>query len=141
MIIKCVQCDIVKELSKEDIDKIKSINEDGIPRSTDYLEIFNITKGKCKGQKRHTFMFEASFSNSVQNMINSYNNMASERAKDEKELSGTNEEIINLENKLKNAKEKKDSLTENIKKSDIDIENILQEFEKMTGDKNIDIWN
>lgn len=142
MIIKCVQCEMVKELSKEDIDKIKSIVEDGqISRSSDYLEIFNITRGKCKDQKRHTFMFEESFSGSVQNMINNYNDMLSKHTRDEKELSNTGGEIIDLENKLKNAKEKKESLVENIKKLDIETENILQEFEKITGDKNIEIWS
>ena len=142
MRIKCVQCEMVKELSKEDIYKIKSIAEDGqISRSSDYLEIFNITRGKCKDQKRHTFMFEESFSGSVQDMINNYNEISSEHAKDEKELSSTSEDIIDLENKLKNAKEKKESLIENIKELDTGIENVLQEFEKITGDKNIEIWS
>ena len=70
MKLKCVKCNIEKEISKEDIDKIKSITEDGkISRSVDYLEIFNVTRGKCIEQKKHTFIFEESFFNNVQDII------------------------------------------------------------------------
>ena len=49
-------------------------------------------------------------------------------------------EITDLENKLKCTKDKRDNLIEDIKKSEIYTENILQEFENTTGDKRIDIW-
>lgn len=141
MRLKCIDCGVVKELNKEDIDKIKSVSEDEISKSTDYLEICNVLRGKCNGQKKHIFVFEESFSNSVQGMINIYNDTSSKRINDEKELSKMSEEIIDLENRLKSAKEKKEGLIDYIKKSETDIENILQEFEKITGDRNIDMWN
>lgn len=142
MKLKCVKCNVEKEISKEDIDKIKSILEDGkISRSVDYLEIFNVTRGKCAGDKKHTFIFEESFFNSVQDLIKKRGDISSKRDNDEKELSNTNNEIIELENKLKIIKEKKESLIENIKNEETDIENVLREFEQITGGRDIDIWN
>ncbi len=142
MKIKCVECELVIDIRKEDICAIKSMTENGqISKTTDYLEIFNITKGKCKDQKRHTFIFEESFCNYIQGMINSYNDTVSRHANDEKELSKTVDEIADLENKLRSAKEKREGLTESIKKAETYTENILQEFEKATGDKRIDIWD
>jgi hypothetical protein len=142
MIVKCVKCNIEKEISNEDIDKIKSIVEDGkISRSVDYLEIFNVTRGKCTEQKKHTFIFEESFFNNVQDLIKKRGDILSKRDNDEKELSNTNDEITELEDKLKNVKEKKEGLIENIKKEEIDIESTLQEFEQITGGREIDIWS
>jgi len=142
MRLKCAKCSIEKEISKEDIDKIKSITEDGkISRSVDYLEIFNVTRGKCIEQKKHTFIFEESFFNNVQDIIKKRDEILSKRDNEEKELAKTNDEITELENKLKNIKEKKEGLIENIKKEDIDVENVLQEFEQITGGREIDIWS
>lgn len=142
MRVKCVKCNIEKEISKEDIDKIKSIVEDGkISRSVDYLEIFNVTRGKCTEQKKHTFIFEESFFNNVQDLIKKRGDILSKRDNDEKELSKTNDEITELEDKLKNVKEKKEGLIENIKKEETDVENTLQEFDQITGGRDIDIWN
>ena len=142
MRLKCAKCNIEKEISKEDIDKIKSITEDGkISRSVDYLEIFNVTRGKCIEQKKHTFIFEESFFNNVQDIIKKRDEILSKRDNEEKELAKTNDEITELENKLKNIKEKKEGLIENIKKEDIDVENVLQEFEQITGGREIDIWS
>ena len=141
MRLKCVKCDIEKEISKEDIDKIKSIVEDGkISRSIDYIEIFNVTRGKCAEQKKHTFIFEESFFNNVQDLIKKREDILSNRDNDEKELTKTNNEIIELEDKLKTTKEKKEGLIGTIKKEETDIENILQEFEQITGGRDIDIW-
>lgn len=142
MRVKCVKCNIEKEISKEDIDKIKSIVEDGkISKSVDYLEIFNVTRGKCTEQKKHTFIFEESFFNNVQDLIKKRGDILSKRDNDEKELSKTNDEITELEDKLKNVKEKKEGLIENIKKEETDVENTLQEFDQITGGRDIDIWN
>ena len=142
MRLKCVKCNVEKEISKEDIDKIKSVIEDGkISRSVDYLEIFNITRGKCIEQKKHTFIFEESFFNNVQDLIKKHGDILSKRNNDETELSKTNDEITDLENKLKSTKEKKEILMGNIKNEETEVENMLQEFEQMTGDKNIDIWS
>lgn len=141
MKVKCIACGVVKELNKEDIDKIKSLSDGGISKSTDYLEIFNVLKGKCNDQKKHVFVFEESFSSAIQDMINIYNDTSSKCISDKNDLYKTNEEITDLENRLKSAKEKKESLIDGIKKSDIDIENVLQEFEKITGDRNIDMWD
>lgn len=142
MILKCVKCDIEKEISKEDIDKIKSIAEDGkISRSVDYLEIFNVTRGKCVEQKKHTFIFEESFFNNVQDIIKKREEILSKRDNDEKELTKTNDEITEFENKLKSTREKKEGLIENIKNEEIDVENMLQEFEQITGGREIDIWS
>lgn len=142
MRLKCAKCNIEKEISKEDIDKIKSITEDGkISRSVDYLEIFNVTRGKCIEQKKHTFIFEESFFNNVQDIIKKRDGILSKHDNEEKELAKTNDEITELENKLKNIKEKKEGLIENIKKEDIDVENVLQEFEQITGGREIDIWS
>ena len=142
MILKCVKCNVDKEISKEDIDKIKSIIEDGkISRSVDYLEIFNVTRGKCTDQKKHTFIFEESFFNNVQDLIKKHGDILSKRDNDDKELSKINDEIIELENKLKITKEKQESLIENVKKEEMDIENVLQEFDQMTGGRDIEIWS
>ncbi len=142
MRLKCVKCNVEKEISKEDIDRIKSIAEDGkISRSVDYLEIFNVTRGKCTEQKKHTFIFEESFFNNVQDLIKKRGDILSECDNDEKELSKTNDEITELEDKLKNVKEKKESLIENIKKEETDVENTLQEFEQITGGRDIEIWS
>lgn len=141
MKLRCVKCAIEKEINREDIDKIKSLAEDGqISRAVDYLEIFNVTRGKCTGQKKHTFVFEESFSNNVQDLIKKRGDVISKRGNYEGELSKTSDEIIDLENKLKNVKEKKENLIEDIKNAEINVESILQEFEKITGDKNVDIW-
>ena len=142
MRVKCVKCNIEKDISKEDIDKIKSIVEDGkISRSVDYLEIFNVTRGKCIEQKKHTFIFEESFFNNVQDLIKKRGDILSKHDNDEKELSKTNDEITELENKLKNIKEKKEGLIENIKKEETNVENTLQEFEQITGGRDIEIWS
>lgn len=142
MRLKCVKCNVEKEISKEDIDKIKSIAEDGkISRSVDYLEIFNVTRGKCTEQKKHTFIFEESFFNNVQDLIKKRGDILSKRDNDEKELSKTNDEITELEDKLKITKEKKEGLIENIKKEETDVENTLQEFDQITGGRYIDIWS
>ncbi len=142
MRLKCVKCNVEKEISKEDVDKIKSIAEDGkISRSVDYLEIFNVMRGKCVEQKKHTFIFEESFFNNVQDLIKKRGDILSKRENDEKELANTNNEITDLENKLKNIKEKKESLTDSVKKEEIDVENILREFEQITGGREIDIWS
>ena len=142
MRLKCVKCNVEKEINKEDIDKIKSIVEDGkISRSVDYLEIFNVTRGKCTEQKKHTFIFEESFFNNVQDLIKKRGDILSKRDNDEKELSKANDEIIELEDKLKNVKEKKESLIDSVKKEEIDVENILQEFEQITGGREIEIWS
>lgn len=142
MKLKCVKCNVEKEISKEDIDKIKLIAEDGkISRSVDYLEIFNVTRGKCTEQKKHTFIFEESFFNNVQDLIKRRGDILSKRDNDKKELSKTNDEITDLEDKLKNVKEKKEGLIENIKKEETDVENTLQEFEQITGGREIDIWS
>lgn len=142
MRVKCVKCNIEKEISKEDIDKIKSIVEDGkISKSVDYLEIFNVTRGKCTEQKKHTFIFEESFFNNVQDLIKKRGDILSKHDNDEKELSKTNDEITELENKLKTVKEKKEGLIENVKKEEIDVENVLQEFDQITGGRDIEIWS
>lgn len=142
MRLKCVKCNVEKEISKEDIDKIKSIVEDGkISRSVDYLEIFNVTRGKCIEQKKHTFIFEESFFNNVQDIIKKRDEILSKHDSEEKELAKTNDEITELEDKLKNVKEKKESLIENIKKEETDVENTLQEFEQITGGRDIEIWS
>lgn len=142
MRLKCVKCNVEKDISKEDIDRIKSIAEDGkISRSVDYIEIFNVTRGKCTEQKKHTFIFEESFFNNVQDLIKKRGDILSKYDNDEKELSKTNDEITELEDKLKNVKEKKESLIENIKKEETDVENTLQEFEQITGGRDIEIWS
>ena len=142
MRLKCVKCGIEKEISRGDIDKIKSLAEDGqISRSTDYLEIFNVTRGKCIEHKKHIFVFEESFFNDVQNLIKKRSDILSMYGNDESELSKATNEIIDLENKLKSVKEKKEGLIENIKKKDADVEDILQGFEQMTGGREIDIWS
>ena len=142
MIIKCVECDVTKEISKEDIYKIISMTEDSnISKSRDYLEVFNITKGRCINNGRHTFIFEESFFANVQDLINRRNDTLLKCRGDEGELVKTDEYIIELENKLKNAKEKKEKLTENITNLGNEIDKIIQEFENITGSKNIDMWS
>ena len=142
MIIKCVECEITKDVSKEDIDKIISIIENGqIPKSRDYLEVFNITKGKCVNQGRHTFIFEESFFANVQDLINKHNDISSKRKEDENGRAKTEEYIIDLESKLKSAKEKKEKLTENITNFGDEIDRLMHEFENITGSKNIEMWS
>ena len=111
-----------------------------VSRAVDYLEIFNVTKGKCTEQKKHAFIFEESFSNNVQDMIKKHDDMLSKKDSYEKDLYKMVNEITDLENKLKCTKDKRDNLIEDIKKAGIYTENILQEFENTTGDKRIEIW-
>lgn len=141
MRVKCVECDVIKEIGKEDINKIISMTEDGISKSRDYLEVFNITKGRCINNGRHTFIFEESFFANVQDLINRRNDTLLKCRGDKSELTKTDEYIVELENKLKNAKEKKDKLTENITNFGNEIDKIMQDFENITGSKNIDMWS
>lgn len=141
MIVKCVECEVIKEISKEDINKIISMTEDGISKSRDYLEVFNITKGRCINDGRHTFIFEESFFANVQDLINKHNDALLKCRGGEGELAKTDEYIVELENKLKNAKENKEKLIENITSLGNEIDKTMQEFENITGNKNIDMWS
>lgn len=142
MKIKCVECEVTKEIGKDEINQIISMTEGNqISKSRDYLEIFNITKGKCVDQGRHTFIFEESFFTNVQDLINKRNNISSKREGNESERIKAEEYIIELENKLKSVKENREKLMEDISNLENEFDQTTQEFENITGSKNIEMWS
>jgi predicted nuclease with TOPRIM domain len=143
MIVKCIRCESVEELSPEEIERLiniaKTYGEDVGPN--DFIGILSIIKGKCTDGKKHLYIYEETFSKHVADIIAEHDKLCENNSAKEKELSDTLQRIEDLKNEIKNLGEKRDDTIKEIE--DINrITNIVKiTFEKVTGTQDMKIWS
>ncbi len=143
MIVKCIRCESVEELSQEEIERLvniaKTYGDDISPN--DFIGILSIIKGKCKDGKKHLYIYEDTFSKHVAKLIDEYKQLCENNASKEKELSDTLQRIEDLKNEIKNLGDKRDDTIKEIE--DINrITNIVKvTFEKVTGTQDMAMWS
>jgi hypothetical protein len=143
MRIKCVKCNIVEELRKEEIENLvnitKTYTEEISP--TDYTDILSIIKGKCTDGKKHLYVYDDMFTKNVADLIVEHNKLHENIVTKEKESSDTLQKIESLKNELMNLDKKKDDTIKEIEDINTTINNLMATFEKETGTRDMKIWS
>lgn len=143
MIVKCIKCKTVEELSQDEIEYLvniaKKYTEEVSPN--DYTGILSIIKGKCTDGKKHIYVYDETFSKHVADLIDEHSKLCENNITKEKELSDTLQKIEDLKNEIKNLSEKRDDTVKEIE--DINrITNIVTiTFEKVTGTQDMKMWS
>ncbi len=143
MIVKCIKCKKVEELSQEEIEYLvniaKKYTDEVSPN--DYTGILSIIKGKCTDGKKHIYVYDETFSKHVADLIEEHKNLCDNNASKEKELSDTIQKIEELKNEINNLGNKRDDTVKEIE--DINrITNIVTiTFEKATGTRDMKMWS
>ena len=143
MIVKCIKCESVEELSQEEIERLvniaKTYGDDISPN--DFIGILSIIKGKCNDGKKHLYIYEDKFSKHVAKLIEEHRELCENNASKEKELSETLQRIEDLKNEIKNLGDKRDDTIKEIE--DINrVTNIVKiTFEKVTGTQDMTMWS
>lgn len=143
MRIKCVKCNIVEELKKEEIDNLvciaKTYTHEISP--TDYIAILSIIKGRCTDGKKHLFVYDDIFTNDVADLIAEHNKLHEKIEVMEKESLEVIQKIESLESEICDLNKKKDGIVKGIEEVNIAINNVMDIFENKTGIREMKIWS
>lgn len=151
MKVKCVKCKMEDELNEEDVKLVAHVVRkfNANPSPNDYTAVLSIIKGSnCVDNKKHIFIFEETFDRAVSDLIK--NKKSAEIAKlsrkdalskIESDISETNDKIRQLRSHLEDLQKEKNDTIVDIEKTDLLIEDAMNNFEKLTGATDIDIWS
>lgn len=143
MRVKCIKCNIVEELRKDEIEHLVDIakiyTEEISP--TDYTAILSIIKGRCTDGKKHLYTYDDMFIKNVADLIVEHNKLRENVITKEKELSDTLQKVESLKNEIQNFNKKVDDTIKDIEDINTVIDNILVTFEKETGTCDIKMWS
>lgn len=143
MIVKCVKCKSVEELTQDEIEYLvniaKKYTEEVSPN--DYTSILSIIKGKCTDGKKHLYVYDETFSKHVADLIEEHKKLCENNATKEKELSDTLQRIEDLKNEIKNLGEKRDDTVKEIEKINRFTDVVTETFGKVTGTQDMKMWS
>jgi cell division protein FtsB len=143
MRVKCVKCNIVEELRKDEIEHLVNItkmyNEEISP--AEYTTILSIIKGRCTGGKKHLYVYDDMFTKNIAGLIAEHNKLHDNIAIKEKELSDVLQKIESLTDEIQNLNKKRDDTIKEIGDINTTINNVMETFEKETGTRYINIWS
>ncbi len=143
MIVKCVKCKSVEELTQDEIEYLvniaKKYTDEVSPN--DYTSILSIIKGKCTDGKKHLYVYDEAFSKHVADLIAEHKKLCENNATKEKELSDTLQRIEDLKNEIKNLGEKRDDTIKEIEKINRFTDVVTETFGKVTGTQDMKMWS
>lgn len=143
MIVKCVKCKTVEELTQDEIQYLVNISKKYTDEVSpnDYTGILSIIKGKCTDGKKHLYVYDEAFSKHVSDLIDEHKKLCENNVSKEKELSDTLQKIEDLKNEIENLDKNRDDTIKEIE--DINrFTNIVKEtFEKETGTQDMKMWS
>lgn len=144
MKVKCIKCETVEDLSKEDIEFLISIlrkynSGDIVP--SDYISLLSVVKGRCTDDKKHIFIYDEEFTKNVADLIDLYNNLCADNAAREKELSEILQKIENYKKEIGElSKSRYDKIAE-VDDINAKINKVLKTFEETTGTNDVKMWS
>ena len=143
MIVKCIKCKTVEDLSQDEIEYLVNIAKKYTDEvnPNDYTGILSIIKGKCADGKKHLYVYEDTFSKHVADLIEEHKKLCENNTNKEKELSDTLQRIEDLKNEIKNLSEKRDDTVKEIEDINRITNIVIITFEKVTGTKNMEMWS
>jgi len=143
MIVKCIKCKTVEELTQDEIGYLVNIankyTDEVSPN--DYTGILSIIKGKCTDGKKHLYVYDETFSKHVADLIGEHKKLCENNASKEKELSDTLQKIEDLKNEIKNLGEKRDDTVKEIENISRFTNIVKETFGKVTGSQDMKMWS
>ena len=147
MKIVCTNCQKEEELDDKSFKDLSYMVKEYGMEISGYLSILNNMFGKCLNDSEHSFTFDKTFTDQIQDVVNKEKSNIIEHDKVKKNI-----EISNQENKTLQEKINELTLKSNELKMKIDHDkemitylneernNLKIEIEKLTGNSNITIW-
>ena len=147
MKIVCTNCQKEEELNDKSFKDLSYMVKEYGMEISGYLSILNNMFGKCLNDSEHSFTFDKTFTDQIQEIVNKEKSNIIEHDKVKKNI-----EISNQENKILQEKINDLTLKSNELKMKIDHDkemipylneernNLKTEIEKLTGNSNITIW-
>lgn len=140
MKVKCTVCGLEETLDNETLEELNCIVKKYKMGADAYTYLLNRMRGKCLDSEEHSFIFDEEFMKQIQDIVDKDKNDLSEIAKLKTINEGLKKEADELGIKIQELESKYDSNKDRIKNLDqftIEYEN---EIEKITGNRNIEIW-
>lgn len=143
MIVKCIKCKTVEELTQDEIGYLVNIanryTDEVSPN--DYTGILSIIKGKCTDGKKHLYVYDETFSKNVADLIGEHKKLCENNASKEKELSDILQKIEDLKDEIKNLGEKRDDTVKEIENINRFTNIVTETFGKVTGSQDMKMWS
>lgn len=157
MKVKCTKCNIVEEITDENLALLTKIITvyNPKPKASDYVAVLSIIKGDCLDRDKHVFSFDESFMQEVDDIRNQYEEATNKRniyngdvLKADDDINRCLSEIKDLEAKAREIestidklqKEKGDKIKE-LENTDSSISDIMTKLENLTGVKDVKMWS
>lgn len=140
MKIKCADCGLEVEKSKEDIQKIRILSKTGKVMPDNILKLLDIFEGPCGEESEHTFSWNLEFLKQVEDVKRRHKWLLEKRDADKELLDAKYKEIEELKKRFEDAEKVALSLTTGIVKIQEEIPTVENSFEEITGTKDLSEW-
>lgn len=140
MKIRCADCGLEVEKSKEDIQKLRILSKTGKVMPDQMLKLLDILEGSCGEESEHCFSWDMTFLKQVEELKSKHKGLLVKRDADKELLNKTDKEIEELKKKFEDAEKVALNLSTGLVEIEKDIPVVENSFEDITGTRDLGEW-
>lgn len=140
MKIKCADCGLEIEKSKEDVQKLRALSKTGKVMPNNILKLLDIYEGPCGEESEHTFSWNLEFLKQVEELKGKHKGLLGKMKSDKETLDKVDKEIEDLKKKLEDAENIARSIGKGLIKINEEMPVVISSFEEITGTRDLGEW-
>lgn len=140
MKVKCPVCNKEVELKKEEIQKYVALSKTGKVKPSRLIKLLDIYEGDCLEGEEHAFTWDKEFLKNVEELKGKQKGLGEKKVGDEKELDNVKNELVELRRKIEEGEKKEKDLVISIDNAIPQIRDVEENFENITGTKDLNEW-
>lgn len=146
MKLKCLKCDVVKEVTGTEFEQKAAMFNGFMHGAADYLNLFSLTGGECsivdeKLGDKHIFEFEEGTDKQISTLLGAYTANKKTCVDKANEVKLHEAKVNELEEKLVATRKLIHEGNNAFLQSQRNADDAAKDFTKVTGIENIDKWN